>query len=102
MLAKPFDVLKIVNDINAFGSGPLDESIPNLTDKFIDVSGDSRLEPIDVLQVVNYLNANGLTGTQLTGLTLTIVPEPATHVLLGVGAAAMIAMVVRRRRRITA
>jgi Dockerin type I domain len=52
----PNDALSIINNINAFGSGPVPPPpIPTPID--LDVTGDGFISPIDALNVINYLNS---------------------------------------------
>lgn len=63
------DALAIVNDLNAFGSRPIDGSLTGgegeagaaSANAALDVNGDRFVSPADVLEVINAINA-GLTG----------------------------------------
>jgi subtilisin family serine protease/subtilisin-like proprotein convertase family protein len=57
-----FDVLLIVNWINAYGSTEIHRigAASNLSSLFYDVKADNFIAPDDILSVVNYINANQL------------------------------------------
>lgn len=68
-LVSALDALTVINRINAKGTGPLPpvpptgESLP----PFWDVSGDDRIEAVDVLLIVNYLNKLAAANTFAAG-----------------------------------
>jgi hypothetical protein len=54
----PGDALDVINQINAFGSGPLAApTTGNSPPPYLDVKPDNFLAPIDALYVINVLNA---------------------------------------------
>jgi len=56
--ADPIDVLILINEINLHQSRPLDD--PGLTSPpYYDVNGDWVLSPLDILQVINFINRRG-------------------------------------------
>ena len=71
-LITPFDVLRIINDLNAHGARPLERPSVRtaVPPDFIDVNGDQFATPNDVLLVINYLNS---VGADAEG------EEPVTH-----------------------
>jgi hypothetical protein len=52
----PRDALLVINDLNRWGAGSLDERTV-LPSYWVDVNGDGWLSAIDALLVINYLNA---------------------------------------------
>ena len=52
----PLDVLLLLNQING-GGGPLTPVQPGVPVRYFDVTGDARLSASDVLDVINFLNA---------------------------------------------
>jgi len=53
----PNDALLIINQINAFGSGPVDP-VAGVAAPYLDVSMDGYISPMDALAVINYLNSS--------------------------------------------
>lgn len=51
----PSDVLDVINELNAHGSGPVLSPADGLP-LFLDVNGDDTVDPSDVLSVINFLN----------------------------------------------
>jgi hypothetical protein len=58
-IVSPLDVLILINVLNAVGTHELGErpTEGNVLPAFLDPSGNDSLEPGDVLQIINYLNA---------------------------------------------
>ncbi len=84
----PLDALRVINELNAGGSRPLDP--PPLSEPpvepppYLDVNGDKFLSPVDALLVINYLNQNSAIAavnaiatpdTQIVGAALDIEPR---------------------------
>ena len=60
------DALLLITDINAAGARSLDGSSAAISDGlYPDVNGDMNLSPVDVLQIINYLNNNDGAGEPL-------------------------------------
>lgn len=53
----PFDVLLVINHLNANGSAPVPASLA-APPTYLDVSGDNLISPFDALLVLNHLNAS--------------------------------------------
>jgi len=54
----PNDALAVINQINAFGSGPVAPGTPPGV-PYLDVTGDDFIAPNDALAVINHINAFG-------------------------------------------
>lgn len=58
---EPIDALRIINDLNRFGTSDLViERFELQSPPFYDVTGDDLISPLDALRVINFLNRNGL------------------------------------------
>lgn len=73
----PHDALTVINYINRFGVGPVDELFPGKSAvedglPFVDVNGDGRLDPMDALMVINTLNRGQGTNMELLELRLDV------------------------------
>jgi len=81
------DVLRVINFINANGSGELPERpAPSEVDHFyVDIDGDNYCNPVDVLQLINHINANagGGEGESAIHAISHAVPRLPTHVAAG-------------------
>ncbi len=90
---EPLDLLSVINALTASGSHPLTGS-PSATDGFLDTNGDGYLDPIDALQLINFLihgTANSSASSQ-SGINL--VPEPSSAALALI---ALLGLAVARR-----